>query len=80
MGLTKNRNENDAISDCSHHSLLNRSITSFSSSHQGLVQFALCDGAVRSVSEDIDSSKDEENPGTFQKLAQKDDGFPIGDF
>jgi prepilin-type N-terminal cleavage/methylation domain-containing protein len=80
MGLTKNRNENDAISDCSHHSQLNKSIESFSSTHPGIVQFALCDGSVRLVSEKIDSSDDEKNPGLFQKLADRADGFPIGDF
>jgi prepilin-type N-terminal cleavage/methylation domain-containing protein len=80
MGLTKNRNENDALSDCSHHAQLNKSIESFSSMHPGVVQFVMCDGAVRPISETIESSADEKQPGTFQKLAQKDDGFPLGDF
>ncbi|HUG20615.1 MAG TPA: DUF1559 domain-containing protein [Planctomycetaceae bacterium] len=80
LGLTKNRNENDAISDCSHHSRINRSITSFSSNHPEIVYFALCDGSVRPVSEKIDSSDDEKNPDLFQKLADRADGSPIGNF
>lgn len=80
VGVTANRNENDAITDCSHHAQLNRSITSFSGRHPGVVMFVMLDGAIRPIAEDVESSADTENLGLFQKLAQRNDSQRVGDF
>lgn len=77
MGVTKNRNENDAVTDCSHHAQLNKSITSFSSRHPGGANFLMGDGRVVFIDEKIESKPE---LGTYQKLAQRDDGQPVGDF
>jgi prepilin-type processing-associated H-X9-DG protein len=77
MGVTKNRNENDAITDCSHQAQLNKSITSFSSRHADGANFLLCDGSVRFVEEGIESDAE---LGTYQKLSQRNDGEPLGEF
>jgi prepilin-type processing-associated H-X9-DG protein len=77
MGVTKNRNENDAITDCSHHAQLNKSITSFSSRHPGGANFLMGDGRVVFISEKIESKSE---LGVYQKLSQRDDGEPVGDF
>jgi len=77
MGVTKNRNENDAITDCSHHAQLNKSITSYSSRHPGGAHFVCCDGAVHFIKDSIESAPE---LGVYQKLAQRDDGQPVGDF
>ena len=45
----------------------------FSSLHKGGAQFALADGSIRFLSENIDQ-------GTFRWLGQKDDGNVIGEF
>lgn len=79
VGTTKNRNENDAVSDGSHHARLNASIESFSSRHPGGANFVMGDGAVRFVSNDIESLDPETSNGqlgTYQKLSQRDDGQP----
>lgn len=77
MGVTKNRNENDAITDCSHQAQLNKSITSFSSRHTGGANFVMGDGAVRFIDETIESDAE---LGLYQKLSQRNDKQPIGNF
>jgi prepilin-type processing-associated H-X9-DG protein len=77
LGVTKNRNENDAITDCSHHAQLNKSITSFSSRHPGGAHFLMGDGRVVFIDEKIESKPE---LGVYQKLSQRDDGQPVGDF
>lgn len=77
MGVTKNRNENDAITDCSNHARINASITSYSSRHEGGANFLMGDGHVIFVSEEIDSQPE---LGTYQKLSQRNDGQPVPGF
>lgn len=77
FGVTMNRNENDAITDCSHQARMNRHITSFSSHHPNGAHFLMCDGSVAFLSEKIESKP---KLGIYQKLSQRDDGQPIGDF
>ncbi|MEZ6125738.1 MAG: DUF1559 domain-containing protein [Planctomycetaceae bacterium] len=48
-------------------------IVHFSSQHEGGVQFLLCDGAVRFISENIDY-------GVFRNLGERADGNVIGEF
>ena len=51
----------------------------FGSRHPGGAQFVMCDGAVRVISENIDSAT---SPlGTYQRLSHRADGLPIaGDY
>jgi prepilin-type N-terminal cleavage/methylation domain-containing protein/prepilin-type processing-associated H-X9-DG protein len=77
FGVTQNRNENDAVSDANHENQLNAGLGSFSSRHPGGAHFVLCDGAVRFISDEIESKPE---LGTFQKLANRSDGNTIGEF
>jgi prepilin-type processing-associated H-X9-DG protein len=57
---------------------------SYSSEHGRGAQFAMCDGSVRYVSETIDSRigdlANSATWGTYQRLADRDDGCLIADF
>lgn len=56
----------------------------FSSPHEGGVQFLMCDGAVRFVSENIESRMTDPNDastwGLYQNLGVRNDGNVIGEF
>lgn len=56
----------------------------FSSRHEGGAQFLMCDGAVRLISENVDSRADDLNDvatwGIYQLLSERDDGQVIGEF
>jgi prepilin-type N-terminal cleavage/methylation domain-containing protein/prepilin-type processing-associated H-X9-DG protein len=49
----------------------------FGSKHSGGASFLFCDGAVRFLSENIDSST---TPGTFQRLGDRADGLAIREY
>ena len=81
-GVTSNAQENDVITDGSHASRIQHSLSGFSSMHKN-VQFLMCDGAVRAIKSDIDSqpNTDPAKPlGLFQKLMSRSDGQPLEAF
>jgi prepilin-type processing-associated H-X9-DG protein len=54
--------------------------SAFGSNHPGGAHFVFCDGAVKFISETIDSTPmifDGQNIGTYQKLSKRDDGLVI---
>ncbi len=76
-GVRSNRHENDVMTDMNHLSGLNKSFAGFSGRHDGKVNINLCDGSVRLVNEDIDSSID---GGVLQALGTRNGGEVVGDF
>ena len=77
MGVRSNFHESDAVSDTSWASGLNLSDTGFSSRHPGGVQFVLCDGSVRFISEKVASSP---QGSIFQALGTCNGGEVIGEY
>ncbi|MCC9609177.1 DUF1559 domain-containing protein [Blastopirellula sediminis] len=53
---------------------------SFSSFHPGGGQFAFIDGSVHFISETISFSTNSSNLGTYQRLGDRRDGVPVGEY
>ena len=80
-GVGSNEFENDVVTECSHGSRLNKGPTSFSSGHEGGANFLFGDGRVQFINNDIDSkSLDSDELGTYQRLANRDDRMPVGEY
>ena len=80
-GVGSNEFENDAVSECSHGSRLNQSPTSFSSAHADGAHFLFCDGRAQFIDNGIDSQPETKGDlGTYQRLANRHDGLPVGEF
>ena len=76
-GVTAASHENDCLTDTSHLSRPNRSLSAFSSSHQNSFHVLFCDGSVRRIDDSIDSqpNSDPTKPlGVLQKLGGRNDG------
>ncbi|NDC54778.1 MAG: DUF1559 domain-containing protein [Planctomycetia bacterium] len=52
----------------------------FGSKHPGGANFVFCDGAVRFLSENIQSASPPSAPGLYQRLGDRADGLAVGEF
>lgn len=80
-GVTSNSQQSDVLTDGSHASRLQQSVSSFSSFHKNVL-FMIADGSVRSIKPDIDSqpNTDPRKPlGLFQRLILMNDGQPLNE-
>lgn len=77
VGVRSNRHENDVMTDMNHLSGLNKSFAGFSGRHDGKVNMCICDGSVRLVNEEIDSSLE---GGVLQALGTRAGGEVLGEF
>ncbi len=77
-GVGGNEFENDAVTESSHGSRLNRGPTSYSSGHRNGANFLMSDGSVHFLSNDIDSKPATKGElGTYQRLANRHDGLVL---
>jgi prepilin-type N-terminal cleavage/methylation domain-containing protein/prepilin-type processing-associated H-X9-DG protein len=81
VGVRSNQNAGDTVTACNHEARLNTVIDSYSSRHGDGAHFLFCDGAVRFISDEIDSLPFANLPkGLYQKLAHRNDGQQVGGF
>lgn len=79
-GVGDNTQFNDALTDCSPGNDINKRFTAFSSYHEGGAHFLFCDGAVRFLSENINSGDPGGKPGIYQALSTRNGGEVVGEF